>query len=91
MTATSVIVDGGDAGSWSLLVDRGDVLAVKIIPHNGQLYYSTEDKPNRLGKDSEFGLKAREVVRRFVDVSDCERPFGDLIDDVQVELYATTK
>lgn len=83
-----VIVEGDDMGSWSLLVDRGDVLAVKTIPHNGQLYYSTEEKPGK-ARNSEFGLDAREVVSRFVQVSDCDREFGDLIDELQVKLITS--
>jgi len=77
---------GDDLGDWSLLVDRGNVLAVRTVPYDGQLYYSTEDRPNRADKNSEFGLSAREVVRRYVKIAETDRVFGDLVDDVQVAL-----
>jgi hypothetical protein len=80
------IVEGEDLGDWSLLVQGDDVVAVRTVPHDGQLYYSTEDKPNRAHKNSEFQLDAREVVRRFAAKSDTDRGFGELIDDVQVAL-----
>lgn len=77
---------GDEIGDWSLLVDRGDVVAVRTVPYEGQVIYSTEDRPNRADRTSEHQLDAREVVRRFVDEGDTDRAFGDLIDDVQVAL-----
>jgi len=87
MTDRHVIERGAELGDWSLLVHpRGDVIAVRTVPYDGQLYYSTEDRPNRRDKNSEFRLDAREVVRRYVAHSDTEREVGELVDDVQVAL-----
>jgi len=77
---------GAFLGDWALLVDGDVVFAVRQIPHNGQVYYSTEDRPTRADKTSTYGLDAREVVRRYVRGSNTDRSFGEFVDDVQVAL-----
>lgn len=86
---TETIERGDEVGDWSLLVDRGEILAVRTVPYDGQLIYSTEDRPNRADKNSEYGLDARAVVRRYVEESDTERAFEALIDRVQITLAET--
>ena len=83
---TEPIVRGDAIGDWSLIVDRGEVFAVRQIPYGGQVYYSTEDRPNRVDKTSVYQLDAREVVRRFAREADTDVAFGELVDDVQVAL-----
>ena len=83
---SETIERGDELGDWSLLVDRGEVLAVRTVPYDGQLYYSTEDRPNRADKNSEYRLDARDVVQRYVTESDTDAAFGELIDRVQAAL-----
>ncbi len=64
-----VVIEDHGTWNWTLIVRDGEVLAVKAIPHEGQLIYSTEDKPNRAHKNSEFQLDVSEVVRRYVKKS----------------------
>jgi len=78
-----------EPGDWSLFVEDGDVVAIKTIPYDGALRYSTEDRPNRADKRSEYQLDERTVVRRYVEESTTDTSFGDLIDDVQKALAAT--
>ena len=72
-------IERGKPGEWSLLVKGADVLAVRSIPHLGQRYYSTEDRPNRPDKQSQYQLDVEEVVERYAsgttDVRD-PRPAG---------------
>lgn len=82
---------GDELGDWSLLVEDGTVMAIKTIPHDGALRYSTEDRPNRTDKNSVYQLDARDVVRRYVEKSGTSASFGDLIDKVQLALAATTE
>jgi len=81
-----VVIEDHGTWEWTLLVRDGEVLAVKSVPYEGQLIYSTEDRPNRAHKNSEFQLGVSEVVRRYVHESDTDRDEGELIDRVQVVL-----
>jgi len=72
MTVFEPVVEGDSAGDWSLVVDRGEVLAHRT-DDDGQLIYSTADRPHGPDTNSEYGLTVREVVHRFV-----ERADGDL-------------
>lgn len=82
---------GDELGDWSLLVEDGDVIAIKTVPHDGALRYSTEDRPNRADKNSEYQLNARTVIRRYVQESSTRATFGELIDDVNIALAATAE
>jgi len=65
-----VVIEDHGTWEWTLLVRDGELLAVRSIPYEGQLIYSTEDKPNRAHKNSKFQLAVSEVVRRYVRKSD---------------------
>lgn len=80
-----------EPGDWSLFVEDGDVVAIKTIPYDGALRYSTEDCPNRGDKNSEYRLDTRTVIEWYVQESATESAFGDLVDDVQLALAATTE
>lgn len=80
-----LIDDAGD-GDFTLVVTDGEVEARKRIPYDGVLYYSTEERPRKPQARSEFGLDARDVVRRYVKQSGTSAEFDDLIDDVQAAL-----
>lgn len=68
----ALVIDRGD--DWSLLVDDGDVLAVRQIPFDGQEYRSTENRPNRADKRSQFKLAMDEVVAHYARVEHGANP-----------------
>lgn len=75
---------GEELGEWSLLVDaEGEVVAVRTVPYDGQLVFSTEIRPNRRDKNSEYQLHVVEVVRRYAERSDTDRPVPELLEDVE--------
>jgi len=88
MTRRRYIERGEEFGEWSLLVKGDDVLAIRSIPHQGQRYYSTEDRANRPDKNSEFGLDIEEVVKRYAAYSDTETPLPELLEDVSCAFSA---
>ena len=77
-------IERGKPGEWSLFVRGADVLAVRSIPHLGQRYYSTEDRPNRPDKQSQYQLDVEEVVERYAARSATETPVPQLREDVEV-------
>ena len=84
---TGTVIEDLGKWDWRLEVEPdGRVVARQPIPYDGVLIYSTEDRPNKPRARSEFGLGAREVVRRYARASDTDRTFGELIDAVQVAL-----
>jgi hypothetical protein len=86
MCRDTVIENHGKWG-WTLAVTATDeVVARQPIPHDGALVYSTKDWPNREGKYSEYQLKDREVIQRFVAESETDATVEALIDDVQAAL-----
>jgi hypothetical protein len=68
----ALVIDRGD--DWSLLVDDGDVMAVRQIPYDGQEYRSTESRPNRADKRSQFQLAMDEVVAHYARVEHGANP-----------------
>jgi len=88
VTRRRFIERGDGAGDWSLLVRGDDVMAVRTVPHDGQLYYSTERRRNRADKSSEFQLDVDEVVERYAERSGTETPIPELLEDVERALSA---
>lgn len=80
---SETIERGDEIGDWSLLTKDGDVLAVRTVPHEGQTIYSTEDRPNRADKQSEFRLERSEVVARYIFRSETERSPEDLLAEIR--------
>jgi hypothetical protein len=85
MTDETIIEDLG-MWQWTLAVSGDDVIARVAVPHNGATVYSTHERDIEPGTTSQYGLSAREVVRRYVDESATDATFGHLIDRVQVAL-----
>ena len=83
MAERRFIERGDELCEWSLLVKGDDILAVRQIPHDGQVYLSTEDRPNRAGKQSEYQLDVEEVLERYAARSATETPVVDLLEDVR--------
>lgn len=85
MIDDTVIEDRGK-WEWSLVVSGDDVIARLPVAYDGATIYSTQERQNSPHKASEYGLDARDVVRRYVDESDTDRTFDELIDEVQTAL-----
>jgi len=78
-----MMVESGQ--EWALKVDLNSriALAIKEIPYEGQLQYSTERRRNRPDKRSEFKLLPREVTRRFFSESDVDTEYRELLAKVR--------
>jgi len=81
-------IERGEPGEWSLLVRGEDVLAVRQIPHDGQVSLSTEDRPNRPDKQSQYQLDVEEVIEQYAARSATETPEMQLFADVDRALSA---
>jgi len=88
---TRVIDDAGDGDYTLFVTGDGDVEARKRIPYDGIRRYTTasHDLPAGRRTQSKYGLSVRDVVQRHVNASSTEMSFGDLIDQVQIELGET--
>ena len=59
---------GSDPTDYSLGVwEDGVVTAIRTVPYDGQRRYSTEDRPNRSDKSSQFRLSVDEVLAEYVE------------------------
>jgi hypothetical protein len=87
-----LIVEDQGQWAWSLTVIRrapGEephVLASKALPHDGAVYFSSEDRPTRLDTRSESQLDIEDVVERYSQHSDTETPRVELRRGVQAAL-----
>ncbi|ERJ05104.1 hypothetical protein HLRTI_002903 [Halorhabdus tiamatea SARL4B] len=68
MAEYNVWTDIEQRGLWSLKVnpEKEIVLAIREVPFEGQIFFSTEYQPNDPKKRSEFRLSESEVVKRYV-------------------------
>jgi hypothetical protein len=64
---------------WSLKVcDNGIVQTSRTVPYNGTRTYSTQDRPNRADKSSQFRLSLEEVLDRHAEACiDAGEPVED--------------
>jgi len=81
-------IERGELGEWSLLVKGEDVLAVRQVLHDGQVYLSTEDRPNHPDKQSQYQLDVEGVIEQYAARSGTETPEMELLADVHNALSA---
>lgn len=64
---------------WTLKVcDNGIVQTSRTVPYNGTRVYSTQDRPNRADKSSQFRLSVEEVLDRHAEACiDTGEPIED--------------
>jgi hypothetical protein len=76
---------GGTECRWTLRVYQdGVVVTSRTIPYDGQRYYSTEDRPNRADKSSQYKLSVEEVIERHAQA--CIEA-GEIVHDDEREGY----
>lgn len=74
-----VVIENLGRWDWSLFIRDSFVAAVKPIPHEGQIWYSTNQEwPTDSHSRSEHGLTVHEVVSRYKDESDTDTAWGQL-------------
>ena len=78
---TRWIVDraGEEPTDYSLAVwEDGVVEAVRSVPYSGQRRYSTEDRPNRADKTSQYRLSIEGVIDKYLMRGEPEAHIEDL-------------
>ena len=78
---TRWVVDraGEEPTDYSLAVwEDGVVEAMRSVPYSGQRYFSTEDRPNRADKTSQYRLSIEGVVDKYVMRGEPEAHIEDL-------------
>jgi len=69
-----------ESGDWSLVWTGDELEARKPIPHDGVLTYSTEERGYVSSrKNSEYNLSEREVVKRYVRITQPEASVDELL------------
>jgi len=70
---------GPDPTGYSLGVcEDGVVTAIRTVPYDGQRRYSTEDRPNRSDKSSQFRLSVDEVLAEYIERGEPEVSVDEL-------------